>query len=85
MLANLHSFPSDLCISLIGLQGSVVLGSSKGEMKMALVDFVHFESAGYVLKSVVVPLGLPTLVYKTYKVLFPSSSLLLPFIPSLLP
>lgn len=68
MLANKQSFPSDLCIALMGLEASVILGNASGEKNILLKDFVIFDATGFVLKSVVVPLGLPFMVYKTYKV-----------------
>jgi len=68
MLANLHTFPSDLCIALMGLGAHVVVGRSSGEQNLNLTDFVTFNMTGYVLKSIVVPLGLPLQTYKTFKV-----------------
>eukprot|EP01127_Copromyxa_protea_P020548 TRINITY_DN6897_c0_g1_i1.p1 TRINITY_DN6897_c0_g1~~TRINITY_DN6897_c0_g1_i1.p1 ORF type:complete len:1483 (-),score=356.31 TRINITY_DN6897_c0_g1_i1:3-4016(-) len=67
-LANKHSFPSDLCISLIALGGTVTLGNSTGEKTIAIQDFVSADITGYVVKSISFSLGLPTMVYKTYKV-----------------
>lgn len=72
MLATKHSFPSDLCISLIGLGASLVIGNSTGEKTVLLQDFINSDPTGYVLKTIVIPLGLPNMVFKTYKVHNPS-------------
>lgn len=68
MLANKHSFPSDLMIALMGLGGSVVVSNSAGEKELDLPVFLTYDMAKSVLLKVCVPLGVQNQQYMNQKV-----------------
>jgi len=72
MLAKSIGFAADLTLALVGLGAEITIGNSNGtaDEVVDLLDFVQAGGSmtGKVIKQVMVPLGLPFMVYKTYKV-----------------
>lgn len=70
MLANKYSFPSDLCIALMGIGASawVVDPKTSGGTVVPLDQFVTYDMTGKLLSSIVLPLGKPGQVVKVFKV-----------------
>ncbi len=68
MLANKHSFPSDLCISLMGLNGSVIVADQSSEIEIKLNEFVNMDMSKKIIKQVCIPLGVINQKYMTNKV-----------------
>eukprot|EP01125_Pyxidicula_operculata_P021742 TRINITY_DN8602_c0_g1_i1.p1 TRINITY_DN8602_c0_g1~~TRINITY_DN8602_c0_g1_i1.p1 ORF type:complete len:1453 (+),score=397.51 TRINITY_DN8602_c0_g1_i1:448-4359(+) len=67
MLANKHSFPSDIVIALMGLGAKIFVGNNGVVTVVPIDQFVTTDMTGRVLLKIQIPLGVANQTYRNYK------------------